>query len=255
MKIQVLSDIHLEFSEHKFDVKNTDSDILVLAGDIGVGNSALPFIDKLLQEHQKPIIYILGNHEGYSTDIGEVKDVWRRINQEFPLLHFLDDDVVEIDGVNFIGGTLWTDMKRNNPQAKEYIQRSMNDFKVISYKGKIFEPDDAYDFHEKTLEFFKKSIVLDKPNVIVSHHAPSQRSVSSRYRGSILNSGFVSDLDEEFYNGKFQNVPLWIHGHCHQSFDYQINNTRVVCNPRGYYKQELNPQFRSDFVVELKSST
>ena len=99
MKIQILSDIHLEFSEHKFDVKNTDSDIIVLAGDVGVGNSALPFIDKLLCDHGKPIIYILGNHEGYSTDIGEVKDVWRRINQEFPLLHFLDDDAVEIDEI------------------------------------------------------------------------------------------------------------------------------------------------------------
>ena len=64
MKIQILSDLHLEFSEHKFNVKNTDSDIIVLAGDVGVGNSALPFIDKLLCDHSKPIIYILGNHDG-----------------------------------------------------------------------------------------------------------------------------------------------------------------------------------------------
>ena len=250
MKLQILSDIHLEFSSHKFNVKNTDADVIVLAGDVGVGNSALPFIDKLLQEHSKPIIYILGNHELYQTSVEAVKDVWKRIDQEFDDLHFLDDDKIEIGGVNFIGGTLWTNINKNNPASVEYLKSSMNDFNCIGHKNRILHPTDTGEFHSATLNYFKESIDHTKTNVIISHHAPSYRSVSSRFRGSLLNPGFASNLDEEFYEGAFQeDVPLWIHGHVHSSFDYRLNNTRVVCNPRGYWKHELNPQFKSDFVV------
>lgn len=250
MKIQILSDIHLEFSDHKFNVKNTDADVLVLAGDIGVGNSALPFIDALLQKHRKPIIYILGNHEIYQTSVEAVKDVWKRIDQDFEGLHFLDDDKIEIRGVNFIGGTLWTDINKNNPISVEYLKSAMNDFNCIGYKNRILHPTDTEEFHSTTLNYFKEAIDRTKPNVIISHHAPSYQSVSSGFRGSMLNPGFVSNLDGEFYEGAFQeDVPLWIHGHVHSSVDFRLNNTRVVCNPRGYWKHELNPQFKSDFVV------
>jgi Icc-related predicted phosphoesterase len=91
---------------------------------------------------------------------------------------------------------------------------------------------------------------LDEPfegkTVVVTHHLPSARSVSDKYEGSTINPCFASNLDEHF--GK---MDLWIHGHTHDSFDYAINGTRVICNPRGYWKKELNQSFIPTLVVEI----
>jgi predicted phosphodiesterase len=46
---------------------------------------------------------------------------------------------------------------------------------------------------------------------------------------------------------------LWIHGHTHDSFDYRLDGTRVVCNPRGYAKDGANenPLFDAGFMIEI----
>jgi hypothetical protein len=79
--------------------------------------------------------------------------------------------------------------------------------------------------------------------VVITHHAPSRRSVHPRFASSLLNAAFVSDA-ERFLGG--DRVQLWIHGHTHDSFDYVVDGTRVVCNPRGYAKDGVNENHRFD---------
>ena len=84
----------------------------------------------------------------------------------------------------------------------------------------------------------------------MTHFAPSILSSLPIYRenADILNTYYASD-QEEFI--KQHSPVLWLHGHMHNSSDYEIYSTRVVCNPRGYIPYEPNPDFNSNFVVEV----
>jgi Icc-related predicted phosphoesterase len=84
--------------------------------------------------------------------------------------------------------------------------------------------------------------------VVVTHHSPSSRSVAQRFAQDLLTPAFASNLEEMMGSHR---VALWIHGHMHDPFDYEIFGTRVVCNPRGYAPFALTPSFRADFVVEV----
>ena len=93
---------------------------------------------------------------------------------------------------------------------------------------------------------------LDEPHdgatVVVTHHAPSRRSIHPRFAGTLLNVCFASDADH--LGGR---PALWIHGHVHDSFDYDLRGTRVVCNPRGYARDGVpeNPAFDPDLCIEV----
>lgn len=84
--------------------------------------------------------------------------------------------------------------------------------------------------------------------VVVTHHLPHPRSIHRKYKASSLNPSFASDLS----NLMGPSVSLWIHGHTHESFDYVVNSTRVVCNPRGYAPMELNEAFDPVFTVDAR---
>jgi hypothetical protein len=80
-----------------------------------------------------------------------------------------------------------------------------------------------------------------------SDHCPSPRSVPDRFRDDPLTPAFSSDLEALILRHQ---PDLWIHGHTHDSFDYTIGCTRVVCNPEGY-SYEHNPDFVPDLVIDL----
>ena len=75
MRVQILSDLHLEFGP--FTVEKIDRDLLILAGDIHVGEKAIDFIEKQLEI--SPVIYILGNHEFYNNEYHQVLEYWNTI--------------------------------------------------------------------------------------------------------------------------------------------------------------------------------
>jgi hypothetical protein len=153
-------------------------------------------------------------------------------------IHFLDMDSVEIDGFTFVGGTLWTDMNKNDPTTMHLIENMMNDFRVIrnSQRGYArFSPLDAVVHHKETLEYIKKVVDSDpsKKYVVVGHHAPTQLSVHERYKDHVwMNGGYFSDLSE-FILDRPQ-IVLWTLGHMHDPHSYYMGDTFVVCNPRGY---------------------
>lgn len=252
MKIQILSDIHNEFSV--LPIPHTDADVVILAGDIHLGNRGIDWA----QQFEKPVIYVMGNHEYYH---GHLETVNQRIKEAAvgTNVYILDDDEVVIQGVRFIGGTLWTDFNlfgvAKAPFAMLDARMRMNDYSVIQYgpDSRRLQPEETVEMFESTVKQLKEG--LCKPfkgkTVVVTHHAPSNRSVHPRYQHDALSPGFASELD--YLMG--EPVSLWVHGHVRNSNDYCINGTRVVSNPRGYQPEDAssseNPEFDPTFVVEI----
>ena len=246
MKIQLVSDLHLEFG-YNVHIPNAGADVLVLAGDIcdakafkdprrNIHNLAYYlFFDEVCDKF-KNVIYIMGNHEHYKSTFNKTADILRPALTQYKNLHFLDNQSVDIDGVKFIGSTLWANANTEDALSAVKLQFAMNDFRLIKVCGdknnyRKFSPYDYKREFNVSKLFLEDTLNTDQPCVVVTHHAPSFKSIADEYKNDIdLNSLYASDLE---YLMK-DNVKLWCHGHTHTPFDYKIGNTRVVCNPRGY---------------------
>ncbi|MBC8318821.1 MAG: metallophosphoesterase [Desulfobulbaceae bacterium] len=244
MKLHVLSDLHLEFGG-PFVVPDVDRDVLVLGGDIGVGPGALEFIQD--QAKKSPVILVLGNHEYYKHDFGYIRHYWGDTGIDG--LHLLDNCSTLIDGIRFLGTTLWTDFAGGNGPVMRFARERMYDFLVIEKNGKPFSPVDALMEHERSKKWLVRELTESaEPVMVITHHAPSYNSINGKFRGNRLNPAFASHLDEII---REYQPRLWIHGHMHDSFDYMIGETRIVCNPRGYAGYQLNERFKIDLVIEV----
>ena len=252
MKIRVLSDLHLEFINSDWTPPPVAADVVVLAGDIHLGAGALPWIEQHFPGQD--VVYILGNHEGYLHDLQIVKNELNAYCQSTDTrIRFLDNEWTEIGGVWFFGGTLWTDFNLyNDPQrAMEIAKYCMNDYRLIRYRGDRLQPFTTKGWHESAVEHIQQGLHrFPGKKVVVTHHGPSERSISPGYRAHEASPAFASNLD---WIMQQQIAPaLWIHGHMHRSSDYSVGNTRVVANPKGYpVGKGKNPDFNPRLVVEV----
>ena len=256
MKIRVLSDLHLEFAGWR--PPPGDEDVVVLAGDIGEGRSGVPWARKFFRD--KPIVYVPGNHEYYGRDLDELRLGLRESGRTHDV-HVLDGDELVIGGVRFVGATLWTDFEVGGcdpatvKQAMCHCQSEMTDYQVIRRWGSALCPEDTREIHCAQRDWLRRALMgctpvgqhQSGPTVVVTHHAPSLRSIAPQHIGNMLNASFASDLTELMG----PQVALWIHGHMHDSLDYIERGTRVVCNPRGYLPMEPNQDFDPALVVEV----
>ena len=235
MRIQLASDLHLEFLAQQFPGECTlapapGADVLVLAGDIGNGRLAIA----LFANWPVPVVYVAGNHEFYGRDWMSTRHALREAAQG-TAVRFLDNSAVVLSGVRFLGSTLWTDYRYPCPlsqrESMDLASISLNDHRRIYADGNLFTPDMALAEHQQTRAWLQAQLALpySGKTVVVTHHGPSLLSVHPRYAGDPLNAAFVSDLGD-----LMRGVPLWLHGHVHDSFDYALNGCRVVVNPRGY---------------------
>jgi predicted phosphodiesterase len=253
LKLNILSDLHLGFG--MLDLPRNDADVVVLAGDIA---RPAPAVEWALG-FSKPVLYVPGNHEFYGSSIPGTLDELRRLSAGTNV-RVLADDEVTIDGVRFLGSTLWTDFllqgggERRSAAMREG-QRFMRDFariRLTDASPAPFTPADAaalFAMHSRWLDAGLREAHAGT-TVVITHHAPSRRSIHRRFADSRLNACFVSDA-EHLLDGR--RTPLWIHGHTHDSFDYVVNGTRVVCNPRGYAKDGVNenPRFDPDLCIDI----
>jgi predicted phosphodiesterase len=247
VKLHILNDLHTEFED--FAPPLTDADVVILAGDIGVGPEGLYWAERRFPDRH--VIYVPGNHEFYRHDIALVAELKACAPQH---IHVLDDDAVVVGGVRFLGSILWTDFalfgEAQRSLAMQVARRRVTDFSLIRYHGRCFAPEDAGARHAASRDWLAARLAetCDGRTVVVTHHAPSARSVHPRYAENPLSPAFASNL-EALMDGR--HAALWVHGHMHESFDYAVHGTRIVCNPRGYAPQALNPDFRPGWVVEI----
>lgn len=249
MKIKLVSDLHLEFSD--INIKNDEGcDVLILAGDIMLAEKVLKpesqlgirFRDFLKRvSFQFPhVVYVAGNHELYGGYWVKSYDNLRAACGVHNNVHFLERDCIKIDDVTFVGGTLWTNMNKGDPLTLHAVRDMMMDYREIrnDYAGYTnVKPHDTAIRHRETLDYIKNVVAEkgDEKFVVIGHHSPSFQSVHEQYRSEYLMNGAYHSSLEEFILDRPQ-IKLWCHGHTHNCFDYLIGETRVVCNPRGYHQ-------------------
>lgn len=278
MKVALMSDVHLEFGD--LPIEPVDAEVLILAGDIFVvkdlqidndrKDRIMNFMSNACSMF-KHVVLICGNHEHYHGDFATSYTVIREAFKEHTNLHILDNDIVDIDGYMFVGGTLWTDMNKEDPSTLYGIKGYMNDYRIIQNSNEVvnfktpvygtkegggtdydtivsqefhtrpakFSPETSVVAHKKMLEVVKR--ITDNGStskvIVVGHHSPSKLSTKPQYEDdTMVNGAYSSDLSE-FILDRPQ-IKLWVHGHTHHEFDYMIGGTRIVCNPRGYVDYE-----------------
>jgi predicted phosphodiesterase len=253
MKIRMMSDLHLEFGNYKVEEVAGDVDsVLVLAGDIHMGLQARNWIERL-SERFRAVIYVLGNHEFYKNDYMDVVTRWSEAKMP-DNVYVLDEafgpSMVYVDDVAFVGTTLWTDMNREDIYAMSRAKLSMNDYNVVRYDGRIMTPENTVAIHKKHMEFLEAGLVeagaTSKVVVAVTHHLPTPYVVHPKFKGDILNAAYAANADR-----LLDFADVWIHGHTHESHDTMCGDCRVICNPRGYYPRDLNPNFNPIKYIEV----
>lgn len=250
VRLRILSDLHLEFGAWEPPV--VPADIVVLAGDIdkaprGIAWAAARFADV-------PVVCVAGNHEYYSGSIPHCTEKLRKAAKG-TTVRFLEMDEAVVGDIRFLGCTLWTDFALHGIEkrdaAKALAWEKMNDYRKIRVSPKYgkLRPADTERWHERSRAWLKAASAKPHlgPTVVVTHHAPSPRSLGEKRASDLLGCCYGSDLEPLM---GAPGIDLWIHGHRHLPMDYDVKGTRVVSNPRGY-PQEPAAGFRDDFVVEI----
>jgi Icc-related predicted phosphoesterase len=265
MKMLVYSDLHLDHGPFNPILENgirvdEQADLVVLAGDINNGISGIKWGREAFPD--KPILYVMGNHEFYGGHWDRTLERARELATEFDV-HLLENDSLKVGEVTFLGATLWTDFRlfgEDRFAAFSEARERMNDYRQIKIsrsaemywvKSKNLIPDLTSRRHRRSLEWMDSQLDGADPakTVIISHHAPHLKSIPQEYKEDILSCCYASDLSR--YMGK---AKLWIHGHVHESVDYHLNGTRVISNPRGYRLRTgkvQNPRFEMQLLVSV----
>ncbi len=243
MKIQLISDIHLEFGD--CELPATECDLIVAAGDIGVGDQG---VEWLLQQN-KPVIYIAGNHEFYGSDYHETLSLIRE-KAKGTQVTFLENESVVIGDVRFLGCSLWTDLGGAENDHFDKLIRRVNDFRKVSVGDRNFNHEDFLALHHASREWL--SSVLDEPfegeTVVVTHHAPTFWSWQEHFDDPMLHA-YCNDLKALLHK---HDISFWFHGHTHYVQDYLCAGTHVICNPRGYIKRDrLTKRFDPLRLLEI----
>jgi len=245
VKLHILSDLHIEFEAH--DHPRPDSDVVILAGGIGTNLSGLRFAQAL----ETPVIYVAGNHEYYGQSLPHLTNKLE-VKAQRTSVHFLENREVLIDSVRFLGSTLWTDfaLLGNRNVAMGEAESGMNDFRRIRKSPEFhrLRPAEVWRLHRESLSWLE--VRLKSPfngrTVVVTHHAPTARSLGTVLQADSLAPAFASNL--EWLISEYE-IDLWIHGHTHQSVDHTLFGTRIISNQRGYPDEAT--EFDPALIIEV----
>jgi hypothetical protein len=238
MNFDVLSDLHLNnITVLGNNVFNAKSPVLVLLGDICHFQNFEKY-SKFFERANNTwdyVLYVLGNHEFYGSYL--YHDTVMKIKgylKEFTNIYVLDNEVIDIDSVRFIGSTLWSNMN-NNPVVELICFKNFPDYRfILKTKNKYITTEDIVSLFKRNIAFIKDEVKKEfgKKIVILTHHAPSFMSISPIYTDSSISGAFASDLDDFIL--KNRNIRAWCHGHTHYSVNYMIGSCNIVSNPLGY---------------------
>lgn len=286
MKIQIVSDLHLEFQDPP-QLQNAGADVLVLGGDIflaeyfyrnprnavdidgdvrdlseaisknnsGYANDVRKwrqFLDHV-SSNWDTIVYVMGNHEHYKGRWERNEQVLRDELAPYPNIHLLEQNRLVVGDVQFLGASLWTDMNDHDPLTILSARDMMNDYRSTGHlvKGtyRRLSPNTTVDQHVATRQWLRHTLSEHKMKTVVcTHHAPSRQSIHPRYLADhIMNGCFASNCEDIIMD--HEHLVLWTHGHVHNPWDYQVEHCRIVCNPHGY-PGERTP-FDPNLVVEI----
>lgn len=284
MKIAICSDLHLEFEDTTIQNPG-DVDVLILAGDIMIAENlhdhSRPTSSPTFEEIRKMgkqqlaahrfreffdrvsfefpnVIYIAGNHEFYHGRWNASIDHLRQEVSAYSNIHFLERDSITIDGIVFLGTTLWTDLNRNDPITVHAISSLMNDYRVVRVDddtswGKL-RPYHTLQRHRSSLHWLENKLKEHQHDrvVVITHHTPSFQSCAPSYKHDrVMNGGYHSELSYMIADNP--QIATWICGHTHVPHSYWIENTLLVCNPKGYSSWDPDAESFKLVCVDLNN--
>jgi 3',5'-cyclic AMP phosphodiesterase CpdA len=250
VRLHVLSDLHLE---QRPDIPPAvEADVLVLAGDIATGTDGVRWARDWSQG--RPTLYVAGNHEYYGHAIPELTDRLRDA-ADGSAVHVLEDDEVVVNGVRFLGCTLWSDFDADGAENRErsmrVCARVVNDFRHVRFDGedRTFAPGDARRLHLRSRSWLEERLgePHDGDTVVITHHAPMLRGGAPPGPMRAIAGAFASDLSALMGGDR---AKLWIFGHTHRAADTDVRGTRVLSNPRGYAHEPV-AEFDPSCVVDV----
>ena len=271
MKIDYMSDIHLEFPEHRNIFPTVSGgDILILGGDITTAamfrshrtDSDARSHSKFMKKFKKDVVdkysqvfYIMGNHEHYRSifrkTLPELKEGFA--NHGMDKIEFFDNDSKVVDDVLFVGSTLWSDFENGNDLSMYRCGRGMNDYRLIGlldvedfnyfnrHKTKMITPEFILDEHKKSKGYIERTVKMypDKKVVVFTHYGPTYKSLNFDHIGNGLDGAYCSDLSNLILDNP--NITHWVSGHCHTIKEYEVGQCMVMSNCRGY---SMEPTYR-----------
>jgi predicted phosphodiesterase len=249
VRLHILSDLHLELTP--FTPPPVDADVVILAGDLRPGTGGLDWAAGRWPD--RPVVFVPGNHEYYGHTYPALdRKLEERATALGTQLHVLCDRAVVVDGIRFLGTTLWTDFALAGDAAVSMAaaQAQMSDFtriRVAPGDGSA-RPTDTIAWHQRSLRWLRAALQEPHggPTVVVTHHAPSRRSLNPLYADPMA-AAYATHLDALVEES---GAPLWIHGHTHHCVDYRLGRTRVVANQRGYPDEPVGG-FDPGLVLDL----
>lgn len=269
MKIGYVSDLHLEFRDYP-DLSNTEGgDILILAGDITTAHAIKPSRTdkdyrswaKYAEQFKKDVLdkysavyYVMGNHEHYNSLFASTKqgliDGFKAVGWD--KIKIFDNDWVEVHGIVFIGCTLWTDFEKGSPISKWDCGRFMNDYRII-YRApyEAITPEFTENHHHASVGYIREILRMHqgKPSFVFTHMAPSLQSLNREHVGNGLDGAYASDLTQLITD--FPQIKYWLHGHTHMNVRYNVGETLVIANQRGYRGEKSHKVFGGIKHVEI----
>ncbi len=308
MKIAIASDVHLEFGP--LNLENTEgADVLVLSGDICTARDfdtvaavygdmphsrkALGFVDffRAASKNFKHVVYVMGNHEHYNYDFKFTGSYLKSCLEQFDNIYLLDNEYKEIEGVSFIGGTMWSSMNNRDPLTLLHMKDCMNDFRIIKNSNRqvyrkvpLYKEKEGggHELDEKGYMIQVGMKMKEEPSKFCPEDAANEfdkfvqyaqvctdfigedpkKYVVCTHHSPSLQSCHPRYKHDHIMNGGYHsdleqfildrpNIKLWTHGHTHEDFDYMVGETRVVCNPRGYIGYEGRADKWKLKVVEI----
>ena len=251
MKIRILSDLHLEGGELDYTYKHVGEDVVILAGDIHTQGRHDCILKKIPRDVE--VFMVAGNHEYYRGSFDHANSAMKNFEDTYPNFHFLLDQSITFKGVDFFGGTMYTDLQLYgiDPMVEIEVKHGINDFMWINKNRKgAFSPwriEDHKSCHEKFCYELQGWLGRTEgcKRVVISHFVPTAQAIDPQYRMSRLNPYFTSDM-ERFMGWE----GLWVFGHTHSSYEGMLGDTRLVCNPKGYGHYE-NRMFDEELIVEI----
>ncbi|TDT92485.1 calcineurin-like phosphoesterase family protein [Azorhizobium sp. AG788] len=247
MRIWIMSDLHLNDRPLEISTPSPIPDVLVVAGDV-----MAPFaggLRWLRQQCSIPIVCVAGNSDFHGVDMTIERRIAAQIARELGIT-FLDEDCAIIGSVRFVGVTLWTDysLDGNPALAMSHAEGACSDHRNIRIGDERLGPRQALACHRRSRSWLEGVLAepFQGPTVVVTHHAPSGRSIGRQYAGHPLNPSFASNLEGLMLR---HHPDLWVHGHVHSCCDYRVGRTRVVSNARGTPSEETG--FQPGLVLEV----
>lgn len=266
MRIRLLSDLHLEHHAPPQELVGAPSapeaDVVVLAGDIGRGPAALQWARAAFPA--TPVLCIAGNHEAYDRHLDATLTALRHTSAPIPArpratenatgTYFLHRTAMQLGDVRFLGCPFWTGFRLfpgRRAAAMTACRANMDDYRRIHLlrARRQLRPRDTDRYHRTAVAWLRRQCAADttaRATVIITHHAPTRHSIDPRYTDDLTSAAFVARREALV---RELAPSLWVHGHVHASFDYQVRDTRIVANPRGHPGE--NPSFQPGLLVEV----